>query len=769
MAIKERTAFRNVGQGIVRLDGEEKVKGLARYADDIPIPDCWFGEVVRAPVPHGKLRGLKFDPSFDFNRVCVVTPADIPGENIVDLIGRDMPFIAHDIIQYRGEPVALVAAPTRALAREAAAHITADIEPLDPILTLQDVITRYRNGKGPLHEMAAQTINKGKIADGFADADTIIEGEYWAGHQEQLYIEPQGMFAIPEKDGGVFIQGSLQCPYYIAPELMVTLNLPLEKIRVKQTAVGGAFGGKEEFPTLIAGYCALLALKCGKPVKIIYDRHQDILFTTKRHPVWTRQRTGVRNDGTITAMEVDFVLDGGAYTTLSPVVMWRGILHTTLGYKCPHVFVNGKVFRTNTFPNGAFRGFGAPQAIWGLESHMDEVAAAIGMTPEAFRLKNALHEGDTTGTGQKIFEAMGTPAVLEKTLERSHFTEKSRHNSRGKSRDGKFYGIGLCFFGHGSGFTGDGESRLKSKAALDLEYFEDGRAGVNIRISSTEMGQGTMTIMPQIGADGLRIDINQVRCPFPDTKYAPDSGPTVASRTAMVVGGTVFGAAEKMRRKLEEFASASLFGGEPVELDHDRFTGTMSHASRSFQEVAAAYLKQHGPLRIMNQFKLPDTIRWNQKTFEGDAYPSYSWGCNVAEVEIDELTLELAVKKVTAYYDIGRLINPVLAKGQIEGGLVQALGYAVMEKMAIKDGLYDASRMQTYVVPTTLDIPEFDIHFLEYPYTHAAPGAKGVGEVPMDGLAPAIANAVNAALGVRINELPITPEKLLAATRARKS
>jgi CO/xanthine dehydrogenase Mo-binding subunit len=359
---------------------------------------------------------------------------------------------------------------------------------------------------------------------------------------------------------------------------------------------------------------------------------------------------------------------------------------------------------------------------------------------------------------------MGTPMVLEKTLERSNFAEKRKLASRGRATNGKFYGVGIAYFGHGSGFTGDGESRLKSKAAIDLEYDDDGRAVANIRISSTEMGQGTMTIMPQIAADGLRVKIDQVRCPFPDTKYVPDSGPTVASRTAMVVGGTVFAAASGMRKKLEAFASESLFGGEQVELDNDNFTGRLSGNTRSFQEVAGAYLKQNGPLRITEQFKLPTTIKWNQKTFEGDSYPSYSWSCNVVEIEIDELTLELKVTKVIAFYDIGRVINPVLAKGQVEGGLTQALGYAVMEKMEINQkGLYDASRMQTYVVPTALDIPDFDIDFIEYPYTYAPPGAKGVGEMPMDGLAPAIANAVKSALGVRLNELPITPEKILAA------
>ncbi|HEY8241540.1 MAG TPA: molybdopterin cofactor-binding domain-containing protein, partial [Kiritimatiellia bacterium] len=422
----------------------------------------------------------------------------------------------------------------------------------------------------------------------------------------------------------------------------------------------------------------------------------------------------------------------------------RGILHTTLGYRCPNVFVDGHVYRTNTFPNGAFRGFGAPQAIWGLESHMDEAAAVCGLAPEAFRLKNALHQGDATATGQIISERMGTPDVLVEALRRSDYSRK--RGSCGKK--GKMlYGIGLSFFGHGSGFTGDGERRLNTKAALDLEPGDGGRPVVNVRISSTEMGQGTLTIMPQIAADGLEVSLDFVRCPLPDTKYAPDSGPTVASRTTMVVGGTVYSAAVKMRATLRQFAATHL--GDPVLYDEN------------FERVARSYLKEHGPLRVMDQFHLPDSIQWNQKTFVGDSYPSYSWGSNVVELEIDPLTCEIFVRHVTGVYDIGRVINPVLASGQIEGGLTQALGYALMEKMAInKKGLYDADRMQTYVVPTMRDVPVFDVKFLEFPYGHAAPGAKGVGEIPMDGLGPAIANAVEAATGIRIRDLPITPEKI---------
>lgn len=760
------TTYKHVGQGLPRLDGDEKVRGLAAYADDIPVPDGWYGHVVRSPVSRGRLKKLTFDPAFDWSRVCVVTPEDIPGENIVDMIGRDMPFIAHDWIQYKGEPLALIAAPTRALAREAAAYVKAEIEERPPLLTLHEMVDQYKREPGALHQIAAQTISKGSVEQGFAAADLVVEGEYWAGHQEQLYIEPQGMVAFPEPDGGVFLQGSLQCPYYIAPELIVTLKLPLEKIRVKQTAVGGAFGGKEEFPTLIAGYCALLALKCRKPVKIVYDRHQDILYTTKRHPVWVRHRTGLKRDGSIVAMHVEFLLDGGAYTTLSPVVLYRGILHTTLGYKCPNVFVDGHVYRTNTFPNGAFRGFGAPQAIWALESHIDLCAQRLGIAPDAFRLQNALHIGDTTATGQVLSEPMGTPDVLEKTLARADFSAKRARCSHGDPEAKSWYGIGLAFFGHGSGFTGDGESRLKAKAALDLELFDDGEPGVNIRISSTEMGQGTFTIMPQIAADGLSMSMDRVRCPHPDTKYVPDSGPTVASRTTMIVGGTVFGAAQKLKAQLEAYASETFFGGAPAELNDHVFKNTYTNDTIPFVRVARQLIEEKGPQRVYNQFQLPATIKWDQKTFRGDSYPSYSWGCNIAEVEIDPLTLELKVTKITSYWDIGRLINPVLAKGQIEGGLVQALGYAVMEKIGIKDGLFDASRMQTYVVPTALDVPEMIVEFIEYPYTHTAPGAKGVGEIPMDGLAASIANAVEAASGIRITELPITPEKLLEKLHA---
>ncbi len=738
---EERT-YRWIGQGVARVDASDKLRGKTLYTDDLDIPGCWHGCVVRSPVSHGVLKGLKQDPSFDWSQVVVATPEDIPGVNIVVMHDRSMPLLATGQVLYIGEPLAVVAAPTLSLAREAARHIQAEIDPLPAVWQLRDVVAQFKKGDNSWTRLCAQTIKKGDVRRGFAEADFIVEGEYSAGHQEQLYIEPQALVAIPQADGGVLIEGSMQCPYFIVHELHEALNLPPEKLRVRQAAVGGAFGGKEEYPSMLAGYCALPAMKSGRPVKIVYDRNEDILYTTKRHPVWSRYKAGVKKDGTITAMEVDFILDGGAYLTLSDVVMFRGVLHAAQGYRCEHVYVNGLVAQTHTFPSGAFRGFGAPQAIWGLESHIDKMAQACGMAPHEFRLKNCLRQGDVTPTGQVLSSSCGSPAVLEQALERSDFSVQLAQSTRGRKDARLWRGVGLSFFAHGSGFTGDGEAKINAIGAVELDRLEDGRPGLVIRVSSTEMGQGALTVFSQIAADGAGVELERVRYPFADTALVPNSGPTVASRTTMVVGSCVFSAARKLKEKLDAFAVEAGMAGA------------------GFDAVAAAWLEKSGVLRMEHRFALPPNVRWNQKTFEGDAYPGYSWGCNVAEVEVDPRTLEIKVPRVYACFDIGRLINPVLAKGQIEGGLTQALGYAIMEKIGIKNGKYDADRLQTYVIPTALDAPRYDVHFVECPYEDAAPGAKGVGEIPMDGLAPAIANAIEAATGIRVTELPITPEKL---------
>jgi CO/xanthine dehydrogenase Mo-binding subunit len=375
-------ANRAVGSNVLRKDGAEKVSGRARYIDDLSFPNLLYARTIRSTIPAGSIEAIRFEFDRDAGFI-VVDHRDIPGRNVVALIDDDQPCLAERDIRHFAEPVLLLAHADRdALAR---AHVAIAYRPSEPNYDPE------RSGK----TFKTITIEKGTLADGFAAADTIVEGEYRVGHQEQLYIEPNGVVAIAER-GGITVYGSLQCPYYVHRALMVLLDLPADKVRVVQTETGGGFGGKEEYPSMIAGHAALLAIKAGRPVKLVYDRVEDMLATTKRHPAIIRHRTGVTRDGRLTAIDVEAIFDGGAYATLSGVVLSRGVIHAAGPYRCGHVRIRGRAVMTNTPPNGAFRGFGAPQTQFATEVHMDRIAAALGLDPVRIREINALRPGDST-------------------------------------------------------------------------------------------------------------------------------------------------------------------------------------------------------------------------------------------------------------------------------------------------------------------------------------------------------------------------------------
>ena len=394
-------------------------------------------------------------------------------------------------------------------------------------------------------------------------ADLVLEAEYRVGHQEQLYIENNAMIAVPRDDGGVAITGSLQCPYYVHTALKKGLAIDDRQAQVIQAETGGGFGGKEEFPSVIALHAALLALKAKRPVRMIYERHEDISATTKRHPAIVRHRTGVTSDGRILAQDIEVVMDGGAYCTLTPVVLSRGALHSGGPYRCPNVRIRARATRTNTPPNGAFRGFGAPQVEFAAETHLNRIAERLGLSPLEIRRRNVYRLGDTTPTGQVLRESVAGEEVLERAAEASEFErlrERTARERRGRTGSGTIpgsamrterthiaSGIGLALAWHGAGFTGSGEVKLAS--VISLELTAEGR--IRILTGSTEMGQGTKTIFPQVVADALGVDYDEVEIAAEDTAIVPDSGPTVASRTAMVVGGMVIKAARRLRETVE--------------------------------------------------------------------------------------------------------------------------------------------------------------------------------------------------------------------------
>ncbi|MGH2417529.1 MAG: xanthine dehydrogenase family protein molybdopterin-binding subunit, partial [Candidatus Limnocylindria bacterium] len=550
-----------------------------------------------------------------------------------------------------------------------------------------------------------------------------------------LYIENQAMIAVPRADGGVTVHGSLQCPYYIHKAMKRALDMGDELAVVVQAETGGGFGGKEEYPSVIALHAALLALKCHKPVRMIYDRHEDISATTKRHPAVVRYRSGVSDTGELVAQEVEVIMDGGAYCTLTPVVLSRGVLHAGGPYRCENVRITGRAMATNTPPNGAFRGFGAPQTEFAAEMQINRIAEALDASPLDLRRRWVYREGDVTPTGQVLNESVGGIEVLEAAAAESGFDRA--HAQTRSMRDGRTdgartaTGIGLALAWHGAGFTGSGEVKLASVASLELT--DDGR--IRILTASTEMGQGTKTIFPQLVAEALGVEYGEVEIAPQDTSIVPDSGPTVASRTAMVVGGLLIRAAEKMRATIE--------------------TQTGRSFAESYREV--------GPMRIDEQFVPYPGKPFDDEKYTGDAYPAFGWAAAVAKVEVDLDTGEVAVRDCVSADDIGRVIHPILAEGQVEGGTLQAIGYATIEEMKLVDGRYLNDRLATYLIPTSLDAPRLKSILVEKPFSGAPHGAKGIGELPMDVAAPAVVAAIHAATGVWIHDLPATPERILAA------
>jgi CO/xanthine dehydrogenase Mo-binding subunit len=690
-----------VGRSVSRKDGIGKATGQAKYADDLVFPGMLHGRTIRSTIPRGRIRSIKFD--FDTTGFTIVDHRDIPGRNVVDLIEQDQPFLAERDVRHVAEPIVLLAHED--LERLNAARVEIEYEELEPLFDPE-------KSDGILK---AIDIVKGDVDAAMKVADIIIEGTYRTGHQEHVYIEPNGVVAVPENDG-VAVFGSMQCPFYVIKALKAMLGANAN-VRVVQTETGGGFGGKEEYPSMIAGHAALLALKSGRPVKIVYDRLEDMVATTKRHPSIVRHRTGVTRDGRIVAMDIDVLLDGGAYVTLSPVVLSRGCIHAAGPYRCEHTRIRGRAVATNTPPNGAFRGFGAPQTEFAVEVHMDRIAAALGMDEVRFRELNALRPGDTTATGQVLRGDTSALAVLDEAVRRTDFLRK-RETYRGTNRT-----IGLSLFFHGAGFTGSGERHLNSRARLDLT----GR-GVRIAVGSTEIGQGTRTMHAQIVADALRIPYEDIEVAQPDTSVVADSGPTVASRTCMVVGKILEECAVAMRETL----------------------GTLSPRE---------YFARHGGFSVERKYEPPDWIEWDDHTYRGDAYATYGWGCDVAELEVDPDTFEVKPVRLTAVQEFGRPIHPALARGQIEGGTAQGLGYALLERVVMRNGAMANGQLTNYTIPTTLDTPEIDVVMLENPYPGGPFGAKGLGELPMDGPAPAVVNALRN-YGLDVREVPATPEHL---------
>jgi CO/xanthine dehydrogenase Mo-binding subunit len=733
-----------VGASMPRKEGRDKVTGAARYVDDMVLPGMLFGATVRSSVARGKIRNISFGPSVHWNEFVVVTAKDIPGKNCIALILDDQPCLAAETVNHPEEPILLLAHADRHKLRQAVDAVSIEYEPLASVHSMEESERKSTVIWGTDNVLKSYLVEKGDVDAVWKEAAHIVEGEYSTGAQEQLYIENNGVIAAFESESGVTVWGSLQCPYYVHKALMALCRLPEDKVRVIQMETGGAFGGKEEYPSMIAGHAALLAIKSGKPVKIVYDRMEDMVATTKRHPSRTRHRTAVSKEGKILGGEIEFTIDGGAYATLSSVVLSRGTIHAGGPYYWPSVRIRTKAVATNTPPHGAFRGFGAPQSLFAMERHMDRIAQVVGISPVEIRRRNFLKSGQTTTTEQTIRENIDLDGLLDRALELSDYAAKKKRFAVENKNGLRKKGIGIAAFLHGAGFTGSGERYLNSLVGVEA----DADGIVRVLVSSAEFGQGTNTVLCQIAAEALGLPYENVAIAQPDTTVVPNSGPTVASRTAMIIGKLVQSAANGIKETLAK-------------------TGFLAdgYTQEQFSSACREYIAKHGALKSYARYEAPGEVYWDDEKYRGEAYAAFAWAVYVAEVTVDLTTYSVTVDDFVALQEIGKVLNPVLAAGQITGGVAQGIGFALYEKVVWQDGRMLNNQMTNYIMPTSVDLPPIRVFFEELGNVHGAHGAKGIGELPMDGPAPAIVNAVEDATGVRFDSIPLLPEDLFETLR----
>ncbi|PLS08361.1 xanthine dehydrogenase family protein molybdopterin-binding subunit [Neobacillus cucumis] len=714
--------LKDISTSVPKKDHKGKVSGQLAYISDVKVENMVYGVLVRSPIAFGKIKSIHL-PNLPEGYEAIGAE-HIPGPNYVKIIQEDQPIFANEWVNYIGEPILMLVGDDLDTLYRLLEKVKIEFEEHQAIYTLDDAI-QQKSVSGVV--MASYEFGEGLETISVIEqgAYQIIEEEYDTGYQEHVYLEPQGMLAIYKEDE-IVVQGSMQCLYYIKNALLSALACGDDEVRVVQSPTGGGFGGKEEFPSMMACHVAVAAKTVKKSVMLVFDRSEDMLVTTKRHPSKLKYRTALDKEGNILSMCVDVFLDGGANAGLSSVVLQRALINSAGVYKIPHFHAKGYVLKTNTVPNGAFRGFGAPQSFAGIESHIAHLSKLANIEPLEYKRKYLVKQGDPTITKGNFRDPILMEEMIEDLLNTSEYKKRKREFQRLNQQNQRYKkGIGTSLFLHGCGFTGSGE-RDHIKATVKLIKSKD--AKVMLKISNSDMGQGIYTTLSKIVAKELNLPFERVLYPNPDTKEVPDSGPTVASRTTMIVGKLLERAAQKLKAQWQ--------------------TGVE-------QEVVENYVHR-------------EMIPWNEKTFTGDAYPAYSWGVNIVEVEVDTLTGNVKLEKVYANYEVGKVIDDRIMKGQIDGGLAQGLAYGYLEKMTSHLGKIQQKSISDYGPPTSLDVVPIESKVFNNPYADGPYGAKGAGELTLIGGAPAVQAAIEDALKTSFKQIPITPEVIMESLWMRE-
>jgi CO/xanthine dehydrogenase Mo-binding subunit len=714
--------LKDISTSVPRKDHKGKVSGQLAYISDVKVENMVYGVLYRSPIAYGKIISIQLPDLPEGYEA--VGAEHIPGPNYVKIIKEDQPIFANEWVNYIGEPILMLVGKDLNILYSLLNEVNIEFEEHQAIYSLDEAIKQLA---APGVNMASYEFGESLAAISAIEqnAHQIIEEEYVTGYQEHVYLEPQGMLAV-YKDDEIVVQGSMQCLYYIKNAVVNALACGDDEVRVVQSPTGGGFGGKEEFPSMMACHVAVAAKAVKKSVMLVFDRSEDMVVTTKRHPAKFNYRTAIDKEGNILSLCVEVFLDGGANVGLSSVVLQRALLNSAGVYKIPHFHAKGYVLKTNTVPNGAFRGFGAPQSFAGIESHIAHLSKISNNDPLEYKRKYLVKQGDPTITKGNFRDPILMEEMIDDLLNTSDYkTKKAEFQAFNQQNQRYKKGIGTSLFLHGCGFTGSGE-RDHIKATVKLHKSKNDQ--VSLKISNSDMGQGIYTTLSKIVAKELDIPFAKVLYPDPDTKEVPDSGPTVASRTTMIVGKLLERAARKLKAQWQ--------------------TGVE-------QEVVENYVHR-------------EMIPWDEKTFTGDAYPAYSWGVNFVELEVDTLTGNVKLENVYGNYEVGKVIDDRIMKGQIDGGLAQGLAFGYLEKMTSREGKIQQKSITDYGPPTSMDVVSIQSKVFDNPYADGPYGAKGAGELTLIGGAPAVQAAIEDALQTSFQQIPITPEVIIESLWTRE-
>lgn len=703
------TFIKELKTSVPRVDALDKITGKTKYLNDID-----FGnEVLYAKIVHStkaRAKILKINIPELPEGYFTVDYKDVPGKNAATMIISDWKPFAEDTVRYIGETILLIVGPDKNIVYDIAEKVKIEYQDLEPVLNIEDS-KKLLGGAiyGDNNIFISFNAGYGDVDEAFKKAKTIIEETYYTPYQEHLYMEVNGAVGVWE-NGKVSIYSSTQCPYYVQKAASPVLGV--EDVRVVAPPIGGGFGGKEHYPDILASVVAVAAHKAKKTVKLILDRQFDMAYSVKRQPAQIKTKIALDENNNITALDVVSDMDAGAYESSSRVIMQRCTYTAANVYHFPNVRVVGTLYATNNVPSCAFRGFGGPQAIFAIERTMDNIAKKINVDPIELKKKYFVKQNDPTITGGIFHDNIILPKMLDLALKESDYERKSK-----EYKNSMYKGIGISCFLHGCAFTGSGERDI-IKAKLKLK--KKGNK-VTILTSNTEIGQGLHTTFRKIASYNLNIPLEDIDIAEYDTDIVPNTGPTVASRSVMIVGYLIQEASKKLKERWNE----------------------------------------SDEIEITEYYKHPThLVDWDTNTLRGDAYPSYGLGINVVEVEIDKYTLEVKIVGVWAVFDCGYPIDEKIVEGQIKGGVAQALGWGALEKIVNKDGKFLQVKMSDYMIPTSLDLPEIKTYIMCEPYQYGPLGAKGIGEITFDGAASAYASAMENALKHHFTSIPILPENI---------